>query len=226
MPYNYKFTLPKYVVLRKYKRIIFILTLLLLFVVLCYLLFIWYAANENKIDRPQTDFKSKDFNPFQNFSTRYFSFETDKSWHFVPKESTSAKFVYRSSNKNIVKSDLIVYVNSLPRDLLVTHVLPVRINTDRFSVGDVSGHCRDYLKDIIRPGDNNPVEGVVDGVRVKCQVDGTSNTVVIGQVKGNYQVPLTGSNGKVNEYYIVYHDLEFMPQFAQFVNIAWSFRAK
>jgi hypothetical protein len=226
MPYNYKFTLPKYVVLRKYKRMIFILSLLLLLVVLSYLLFIWYASNENKTYQPQTDFKSKDFNPFQTFNTRYFSFNTDKSWHFVAKESTNDKFVYRSTSKNIVRSDLMIYVNSLPRDLLITHVLPVRVNTDRFNVGDVSDHCREYLKGTIRPGDNNPVEGIVAGVRVECQVDGTSNTVVIGQVKGSYQVPLRGGDGRTNQYYIVYHDLQFTPQFAQFVNIAWSFRAK
>lgn len=226
MPYNYKFTLPKYVVLRKYKRMIFILSLVLLLVVLSYLLFIWYASNENNMDQPQTDFKSKDFNPLRTFDTRYFSFDADKSWHFVAKESTATKFVYRSSSKNIVSSDLVIYVNSLPQDLLVTHVLPVRVNTDRFNVGDVSDHCRNYLQNIIRPGDNNPVEGVVEGVRIKCQVDGTSNTVVIGQVKGSYQVPLTGSDGRTNRYYIVYHDLQFTPQFAQFVNIAWSFRAK
>ena len=88
MPYNYKFTLPKYVVLRRYKRMIFVLSILLILVVLCYLLFIWWAANENKIDQPQTDFKSQNFNPLKTFDTRYFSFETDKSWHFVAVEST------------------------------------------------------------------------------------------------------------------------------------------
>jgi hypothetical protein len=226
MPYNYKFTLPKYVVLRKYKRMIFVLILLLLFVVLSYLLFIWYASNENKTYHPQTDFKTKDFNPLRNFKTHYFSFETDKSWHFVPEESTDNKFVYRSTSRNIVKSDLAVYVNSLPRDLLVTRILPTKANTDRFKVGDISSHCRDYLHGLIRPGDNNPVNAIVKGVRIKCQVDGTSNTVGTGLINGSYQVPLMGHKNTINKYYLVYHDLQYTPQFARFINIAWSFRSR
>ena len=117
-------------------------------------------------------------------------------------------------------------MNSLPQDPLVTHVLPVKANTDRFDVGEVSEHCSNYLRGLIRPGDNNPIEGVVKSVRIKCQVDGTSNTVGTGLVNGSYQVPLRNSDGSLNKYYLVYRDLEFTPQFAQFVNIAWSFRAK
>ncbi|HEX5796824.1 MAG TPA: hypothetical protein VFX86_00355, partial [Candidatus Saccharimonadales bacterium] len=190
MPYKYRFTLPKHVALRKYRHLLLLLSALLFLILGCYLVFIWYISQENRIDKPQTDFKASSFNPLKTFDTPYFTLDTDKSWKFMEKESTDNKFVYRSFGKNIVKSDLIVYVDSLPKDLLLTRVLPVEPDDDRFIVGEVSGHCKTYLSDRIAPGNNNPIEGIVESVRIKCQVDGTSNTVGTGLKNGSYQTIL------------------------------------
>ncbi|HET7673573.1 MAG TPA: hypothetical protein VFK11_03625 [Candidatus Saccharimonadales bacterium] len=221
---RYSFNLSKFSILRKYKRVILFWSVMLMVVLAGYLAFIYYASMDDNPYKPQTDIKSENFNPLRTFKTPYFSFDADKSWKFVKKESTDNKFVYRSSKKNIVNSDLTVYVNSLPSDLLLTHVLPVKTRYDRFDVGDISGHCKDYLKDRIQPGNNNPMQGVVEGVSITCQVDGTSDTAGTGLVGGSYQTPLRGSRG-TNQYYLLYHDLQFMPRYADFINIAWSFRA-
>jgi hypothetical protein len=226
MSYKYRSDRPKHAVLKKYRRDVFLLALVFLLTIGSLSFFIYYVSKQNNLYQPQTDVISKSFNPLKTFETPYFSFEADKSWDFVKKESTDNTFVYRSSKKNIVMRDMMVYVNVLPRNLLLTHVLPVEEAGNRFNPGDISEHCRDYLKDRIQPGNNNPIEAVVGSVRIRCQIDGTSYTAGTGKKNGSYIASLVGGNGQSNGYYLLYHDLEFTPRPSIFTNIVHSFRAK
>lgn len=225
MSYRYRFTLPKHIILRKYKSIIAVLALLLFIVIAIYLAFVWYISNENSQYQPQTEIRSASYTPLQKFQTQHFSFEADNSWSFIEKESSANIFVYRSEKNNIVSRDFTVYVNTLPQNLLVTRVLPLEPDGNKFSVSEVSEHCKEYLKDRISPGNNNPIVARIESVQIKCQVDGTSTTVGTGQVNGNYQVELKAGNGSTNKYFIVYNDLEFTPRLNTFINIVRSFRA-
>lgn len=225
MPYSYRFTLPKYRVLRRHKRAILFMCVLLFLVLACYGAFAWYVSQGDDIDHPQTDIKSKNFNPLNTFKTPYFYFEADKTWQFVKNESSPNIFVYRSSKKEIVMRDLTVYVDTLPKDRLLTRILPVEGGGDHFVAGEVSGHCKDYLKGTIKPTNNNPVPASIESVSFTCQVDSTSNTVGIGQKGGSYGAVLTGESGKSSRYYLLYHDLRFTAQYSDFVNIVRSFHA-
>ena len=221
MPYKYRFDFPKHIVLRRHKRRVRLLFLLLILFISGILIFIWYITRESKASQPQTDLKSASYDPLQTFETPYFSFEVDRSWSFVQQESSSNVFVYRSSKNNIVSRDFTVYVNTLPRNLLLTHVLPLEPDGNRFVMQGVSEHCKDYIKDKIQPGNNNPIEAIIESVNIKCQIDGTSNTAGSGQVNGSYKTKLGD-----NDFYLLYHDLEFSPRFTIFTNIVQSFRAK
>lgn len=224
MPYSYRTNLSKYRILRKHKRAILVLSVLLLIVLVIYGIFIWYIHQGDRNYQPQTDLKSKNFNPLETFKTAYFTFDTDKSWKFIPSESTNNKFVYRSFEKNITLRDLTVYIDSLPPNPLLTYVLPVEENNDRFLIGNISDHCKNYLK--TKPGDNNPVEDIIDSVKINCQVDGTSYTAGTGVKGGSYQATLTRKDGQPKKYFLLYHDLEFDPEPSQFVNITQSFRTQ
>lgn len=226
MPYKYRFYIPKSAAIKRHKRLISFLIFLLLIILVAYGIFIWYVSRGYNEPQPQSGLVSKDFNPLQTFETDYFSFNADKSWSFIEKESSKDVFVYRSSKNNIVSRDLTVYVNTLPQNLLLTRVLPVEQDGAQFIVGDVSSHCRDYLKDRIIPSNNNPIEGVVEAVSIKCQIDGTSTTVGTGKKNAGYQTELTSESGKNNSYFLLYHDLEFTPRLTSFTNIANSFKAK
>lgn len=226
MPYKYRLTTSKYTILRRHRRLIWLLSFLLVLFMSSCLLFIWYISQADNSGQPQTDIRSKSFNPLKTFETPYFTFKTDKSWSFMNKESTQNVFVYRSSQKNIVRRDLTVYVNSLPDNLLLTRVLPVEAEDDHLVIGEISSHCRDYLRGRIQPANNSPIEGSVESVRIKCQIDGTSNTVGTGKKNGSYQISLTGKSGQSNKYYLLYHDLQFTPQLGDFANIARSFHVK
>lgn len=219
MSYKYRLTLPKHLEVRRRKRVVRLLIFLILILLAGAAIFIWYVSRKPNINQPSSGIKSASFQPLQTFDTPSFTFEADKSWSFVENESTSNIFVYRSSKNNIVSRDLYVYVNTLPKDPLVTRVLPVEPQGNGFSPRDVSQHCKDYLKDRIY--NNSPIEGVVESVSIRCQVDGTSNTVGTGQVNGNYQTRLGN-----NDFYLLYHDLEFTPRFSVFTNIVQSFEAK
>lgn len=226
MPYNYRFAPSKDPAKRKHRLMISFLVFLLLVVACGIIIFIWYVTRAGSDDQPQSDIRSNSFNPLKTFDTPYFSFETDKSWSFISKESSNDTFVYRSSRNNVVMRDMTVFVNTLPPNLLLTYVLPVEADGNRFIPGNVSDHCKEYLKDRIKPGDNNPIDADVASVRIKCQVDGTSATVGTGLKNGSYQVSLSGKGGRTNKYYLLYHDLQYTPNLDTFTTIVRSFQAK
>ena len=221
MPYRYRLTLPKHLALRKHKWLVRFWVFVLMTLLIIGAIFIWYITREPNTSTPQSEIKSVSYQPLQTFETPYFTFEADRSWSFIQQESSQNVFVYRSSKNNIVSRDLFVYVNTLPQNLLLTHVLPVEPSGNSFSRGEVSEHCKDYLKDRIQPGNNNPIEATIESVNIRCQIDGTSNTVGTGQVNGGYRTKLGG-----NDFYLLYHDLEFSPRFTIFTNITQSFKAK
>lgn len=226
MSYKYRSGVPNPGPPKKYKFFLIFLSLAFMLALVMYLIFMWYVSkDQNGISQPRTEFKTDSYRPLQTFETDYFSFEADKSWSFIEKESTDSLFVYRSSAKDIVRRDLRVYVNSLPNNPLLTRVLPLDEAGDRFEAGQVSEHCKDYLKDRIKPGNNNPIQATIESVDIRCQVDGTSNTVGTGKKGGSYQVTLS-TGGRPNKYYLLYNDLEYEPKFNNFVNIVQSFRAK
>ncbi len=225
MAYRYKISSPKIWSLRKHKKIIASLVIILFLLICSYLFFIFYIAKEKPIEQPKTEVHTGSFNPLQTLRTPYFSFEADNSWSFIEQESSADTFVYRSSKKNIVSRDLRVYVNHLPQNQFVTYVLPLEADGDQFSFEAVSDHCRDYLKDKIQPGNNNPIEASVESVNIKCQIDSKDTKVGTGQKDGGYLTQLTSESGKSNKYFIVYRDLEFTPRLSIFTNIVSSFRA-
>lgn len=224
MAYKYRFSLPKSTSVKKHKLTIFLLVTLLLCIGLACLILIWIISNETKsVEQPKTNVNSVSYQPQQTFQNQYFSFEADKSWSFMPSESSSNVFVYRSSKNNLVARDLKVYINTLPSNLMLTRILPVEANGDRLKIGEISDHCRQYLAR--PPTDNNPVNVNVLSVTFRCQVDGTSNVAGSGQVNGSYQTELQSDSGLSRKYFLLYNDLEFTPNFNNFLNIAKSFRA-
>ncbi|HYF97283.1 MAG TPA: hypothetical protein VD947_04595 [Patescibacteria group bacterium] len=211
---------------KRYKLFLILLSFVFMLVLAISLIFLWYVSRDQSgVSQPITEVKTDSYRPLQKFETDYFTFEADKSWSFVEKESTDSLFVYRSSVKDIVRRDLRVYVNSLPSNPLLTRVLTVEEAGDRFETGQVSEHCKEYLKNRIVPGNNNPIQAIIESVDIKCQIDGTSNTVGTGKKSGSYQTTLRANN-RFNKYYLLYNDLEYEPKFHNFVNIARSFRAK
>lgn len=224
MAYKYSLSLPKSASVKKHKLAIFLLITLLLFVGLACLILVWVIASETKsVEQPKTNVNSVSYQPLQTFQNQYFSFEADKSWAFMPNESSTNVFVYRSSKNNLVIRDLKVYVNTLPSNLMVTRILPVEADGDRLKIGEISEHCRQYLPRA--PTDNNPINVNILSVTFRCQVDGTSNIAGSGQVNGSYQTELKSDSGGGRKYFLLYNDLEFTPNFNNFINIAKSFRA-
>lgn len=225
MKYDYRLAASKSSVNKKHRRTVKILSLLLLMIICGVLVFIWYVTRPDDSYKPQGDLRADNFNPFKTFKTPDFTFQTDKSWDYVKDDSGPGKFVYRSSKGNIVMRDMTVYVDSLPKNLLLTYVLPVEANGNSLLPGNVSDHCKTYIKGL-KPGENNPVEATVESVRIRCQVDGTSATVGTGQKNGSYQIDLAGKSGENKKYFLLYHDLQYTPNLDTFTNIVRSFHAE
>lgn len=223
---DYRPNFSKNSVKKKHRRVIVFLSLILVMAIAAIIIFIWMASRPDNSYQPEGDLKSDSFYPLKTFETPYFSFEADKTWDFIKGESSNNSFVYRSSKNGIVMRDMTVYVDSLPSNPLLTYVLPVEPVGDRFSVGEVSDHCKDYLRGKIKQGDNNPVDAVITGVRIKCQVDGTSATVGTGLKNGSYQTTLSGKKNGAKQYYLLYHDLQYTPDLDTFMAIARTFQAK
>lgn len=224
MAYNHRLPYKKDPGRKKHRRSIAVLSFMLFIVISGIIFFVWYISQAGSQDQPQSDARSNNFNPLKTFESQYFTFQTDKTWKYIKDESAPGKFVYRSSKDNIVMRDMTVYVNTLPSNLLLTYVLPVTSSGESFVPGNTSDHCKTYIKDL-RPGHNNPVEVTVESVRIRCQVDGTSATVGTGMMDGSYQTMLAGKSAK-RKYFLLYHDLQYSPDFDTFKNIVRSFQAK
>lgn len=165
------------------------------------------------------------YQPLKTFKTKYYSFEAEKEWNFVPKESSQSVFVYRQSHKNIVMSDLKIYVNSLPGDLLLTNILPVKPAGDQFNTDQISPHCKEALPKNYLLTNRNPKNVVFKGVSFKCWSDGTLPVVGTGLYGGSYQSELEGKKSGKNKFFLIYNDRQYNQTLFKFQNIVESFKA-
>ncbi len=186
---------------------------------------LWNRGGNNSAPQTSTQNKTVNYQPYKTFNSPYFSFQTDQNWEAVPAESNSNTFVYRSIKNKLVERDLTVYVNSLPINSMLTYILPVQLQSDRFLTDDVSDHCRSSVPASYLASSRNPTTTTIKKVSFKCQVDGTSTTIGTGVEGGSYQADLVRQDGSKARYFLLYHDLSFTPRPQLFKTIVDSFRS-
>ncbi len=213
--------------LRRRRRLIGTAILLLILLLVATAVFIslfWQHGDQNSPSVIGKQNKPVNYQPYKTFTTPYFQLQTDQNWQAVPAESTAHAYVYRAFKGRLVERDLTVYVNELPPRLMLTYILPVRVDGNQFTAGSVSDHCRTAAPAAYLAKSRNPIEVTIDSVHFICQTDGTSTTIGTGLKGGSYQTALSRPNGSSAQYFLLYHDLAFNPRPQLFKDIVDSFK--
>jgi len=162
----------------------------------------------------------------QTFKSAYFQFSDSAKWQYAPNDSTATKLTYLLYNNGVPAHMVTVYVNQTPlqNDLATTRVLPVQItHGNSFTLpGDISPACGSLYK----PTDLKRIKSIqIGGTTMLCVPDSPQFTVEVGQVGGNYDLPLVRSGGLPAHYIILYHNLSADPDSSPFMRIMKTFKA-
>lgn len=145
----------------------------------------------------------------QIFRSPYFQLQANKSWAQDLNASTTNKFIYRSYNGPLIEQEVIIYVNDIPNDIVVTRTLPVKVNetSKSLSLLPVSEACGKNLPDKKRLVQ----QATVNGVMVKCNVDDNNYTLLVGVVGGTTSFNMMRPDGSTAKYAIYYRDVTANP---------------
>jgi hypothetical protein len=158
------------------------------------------------------------------FKTEYFQFQTDKKWTFMPKESTSTKFIYRKYNKTLLEHQLTIKVNNDEPLIESTHVLPATITTNgTFQLKALSDHCK-TAKSIDKT--KNPVQVVHAKVNMMCKWDSSNFVAVVGLEGGSSKLTMKRTNGQIANYTITYNNVKFSPDGSELMQLLESFQTR
>jgi hypothetical protein len=180
----------------------------------------------NKTSPVTSKVQTKDFEGnLQTFRSTYFQFQDSGKWVLSTNESTPDKVVYYKYHGLLVQYQLIVYINQVPIPLYlaVARTLPVRIvNHNSFDVTTVSEPCgKTYAKSEL-----HKVKTVsINQAMMLCDPDTPSYSVVLSQIDGNYQLPMTRLSGAPVQFVITYRDLTLDPRPDTLLRVANSFQA-
>jgi len=160
----------------------------------------------------------------QIFRTKYFQFQTNKSWAEAPADSSENKFVYRSMRNNLIEHELNIYVKEIPANLSATRVMPVTTTNGNKELvpGTVSKHCRE------KAGAMTAADKIVnmDGIDMLCNVDNTQYGVIVGKKGEGTRITLTRPNKEKLVYTIYYTNVTANPEASQLVEILNSFQTR
>jgi hypothetical protein len=159
----------------------------------------------------------------QVFRTGYFQFQANSSWAQIIPESTDNKFVYRSKRGSLIERELVIYVNQIPDNLAVTHILPVDIKADgSLSAGTFSDHCGKTLP----AGQRSTRVLVEQQVSFLCWVDNTKYDALVGQINGTTKLSLPRPGGSLATYAIYYSDVTATPSSVGLEDIVQTFQTR
>ncbi len=219
--YHYSFNYHRYLRrLRRFRRT----GLVLLVVGLVALSIVVYFFRSPGGQSSQTSTTTSKYEPAtQVFATNFFRFQTDKSWRYVPKESNSNVFVYRSYDETNVEHELFIYVTDIPAEPISTRVLPVTVAGDHLMPEAISNHCRESLPP-------NPIARLtavmVDKVRTMCQPDAVDYSVWLGTNGGDKTLEMPRANNVTLKLAIFYRDTRNIPNGEALLPIVTSFQVK
>ncbi|CAN5383500.1 hypothetical protein BH10PAT3_BH10PAT3_2650 [soil metagenome] len=158
----------------------------------------------------------------REFDAPYFTFTSPVSWVNLPGESTEQKFVYQGGTGKMLQQQLDIYINTPPKDLSGTYVLPVRVTDGSNNIipTEVSDHCNtaSALKKA-----SGPVTVKIMGVSMQCQLDSANYIVIVGEKGGDAGIKLKRNDGSTATYYFVYRSSSVPPDTRPLVSIISNF---
>lgn len=157
------------------------------------------------------------------FDEETFRLTTDDTWQKVEvRDPEYDQFVYHSFSDGVVRRELSVYVNDIPQDFALTHVLPVEIVGSAIVPLNVSPKC-----DTLQENKKNKRDVAVRwaGVNFVCDPDMNAPIVGTSHNEMDYNLRIKGQT-MTNTYFFVYKDLEPSAQLALFDELLKAFEFK
>lgn len=155
-----------------------------------------------------------------------FQFEDSSAWVLDKNNSTANKLTYHKFHKNVLRDELVVYINQVPIPLYLAtpKVLPVHIvNGNSTQATNVSSPCvNEYAK-----GELHKVKVVsINGANMLCDPDSPQYYVSLSEINGDYRLNLKRPNGTPIQYVITFKNVDLSSAPDSVLNIANSFHTR
>ncbi len=159
----------------------------------------------------------------QTYTSPYFSFQdTGGKWIFEKNRSNANTYIYDKYQATSLIAEIIFYVNQQPYfGNGFTRVLPVRIaNGNSFEPTGVSDPC------VTQYSPNEPhITKTIEfnGTSMICNAGDNQYSVVVGEVGGNYNLPMNQTSGIPLQLQISYKYDGVNPDSSSLLNVIRSF---
>lgn len=162
-----------------------------------------------------------------------FTMELPGDWKELGRknEVTEHSITWQSTGKNLSGRSLKLYIDTIPSTLSVNRLLPVMVQGNGLTTGEISENCATFtkggtmnvydaakLKD--EPAKWNKVDFICDMSRV------IDNEVGTGSTEGINTVTVAGPNQKTHKYFFLYTDHNNQSDYEILGNAVRSFKAK
>jgi hypothetical protein len=161
----------------------------------------------------------------QLYKDEYFEFWSSDKWTFDQNDSTNNRRVFLFYQEGIVAGSLYVYINEAPyqADLYVDRAIPVAVKSNSFSdIGNISAPCDTTYT----PNEPKIIQTVsIDSTSIICVPGTPQYEIMLGQIGGNYILPMKRSDGQTENYTVIYLSSSFTPNPLPFTQILPTFRS-
>jgi hypothetical protein len=155
------------------------------------------------------------------FDEPTFKLTADGTWRKIETREET-EYHYQSVSDNLVRRDLRVYVNFVPTEFSITHVLPIEVEDNRVIPLTISPDCESLVPDKKSPRDQTTEWA---GVTFICDPDSSAYVVGTSHNQTGYKATVPSGDNK-NRFFFVYRDLEPEPRLETFSNLLRNFEAK
>lgn len=162
-----------------------------------------------------------------HFTEADFSFNLPSDWKKTGELSTSSmhEFNYQATQKDADNRFLHVFMDQLPASMAVNKEVAVRPDGDKLSHGEISGMCTDFTNQTTPK--SHQLQAKWDGVDFLCDMDGVASNVAGAGAPGAInKITLIGPETGKHDFFFVYEDDNYNPDYGIFYNFLDSFSVK
>lgn len=162
--------------------------------------------------------------PLVDHTTEFYTVKLPQSWQSKGRKnpvSDSVYFEYQNTQKSFDNRSLRIYVDVIPKDLPINHLLPVTVVGKMIVPAVTSEDCASFsTPPNIKPGTAKPdyVQAKWQGVVFECDLKQLDRKVATASAEEGYGVSVKNSKDAVHKFFFVYidrnvqADLQFLPE--------------
>lgn len=165
--------------------------------------------------------------PTKQINTRIFFMSIPRTWRAVtPSFIPAAQYAWRGVGQEDSTRSLELYVDSIPADMAVNKLLPLRANGNRVVVGDnISDNCTSFTDSAKADKMTGKILAKWSEVNFYCDTANYSRNIIgTGSPGSINSVRLDGQATGGHRFFFVYTDNSAEPDYTIFTNMLSSFR--